>query len=73
MVEDVERIEVEAQPEALVERKFLAQGHIEAHPKGSAEQIAPGAAEDRFIDIAPDARREERRWFPARRIAERNR
>src|SRR5277367_2310193 len=56
MVEDIEGIEVEAQPDALVQRKFLAERHVEAHPKGTAEQIATGIREVRLIAVAADPR-----------------
>src|SRR5271163_3635550 len=56
MVEDIEGIEVEAQPEALVQLEFLAERHVEAHTKRSAEQIAPGIGEVRLITIASDPR-----------------
>ena len=53
MVKDVERVEVEAQPESFVQEKFLAQGHVEADLEWRPEYVAAGVAVERFIEVAP--------------------
>ena len=52
VIEHVECIEVEAQPEPLVDREFLTQRHVEADLERRAEHVAARTAEKRFIDIA---------------------
>ena len=49
VIEDIERVEVEAQAEAFVQNEFLAQDHIEAHLERSAEDVAAGVSVERFV------------------------
>src|ERR1039457_7218056 len=52
VIEEIERVEVEAQTVALAKLELFAQGHIEAHLERRAEEVAARIAVKRFPHVA---------------------
>ena len=72
VVENVESLDVELQPETFVDPKVLEDGHIDARLKGADENIAASCSESGFVDIASAGDRIARRNAVLARLQQRD-
>ena len=61
VVENIESLHVELQPETFGDPKVLKDGHVDAGLEGADKNIAAGSAESGFVDIASAGNRIARR------------